>query len=299
MEKAQTIEDFYKDKFNWIPENIKKEIGHFNVFKLDDFIGKKAKPMPYNRKDYYKISLIVGKNRVHYADKVITMDKQALLFATPHIPYNWEQIDEKQTGYFCVFTEAFFYNYGNLKNYPVFKPEGTPIFAITDEQMKQISSIYERMFVEMTSDYTYKYDVLRNLTFELIHSAMKMEPANLSVNHFSNASNRISTLFLELLERQFPIEDVRQKIQFRSAADFARQLSVHTNHLNKALKETSGKTTTAVITERILQEAKILLKRTHWNISEIAHSLGFTEATHFNNFFKKHTDTTPLNYRNI
>ena len=43
MEKTQTIEDFYRHKLNWMPENLQKEIGHFNVFKLDDFTGPCAK----------------------------------------------------------------------------------------------------------------------------------------------------------------------------------------------------------------------------------------------------------------
>jgi AraC family transcriptional regulator, transcriptional activator of pobA len=71
MEKTETLEDFYFTKLKGMPENLKKEIGHFNVFKLDDFVGKKAKPVPYSRKDFYKISLIIGKNKVHYADKII------------------------------------------------------------------------------------------------------------------------------------------------------------------------------------------------------------------------------------
>ncbi len=89
MEKSETLEQFYLTKVKGIPENLKKEIGHFNVFKLDDFVCKKAKPIPYSRKDFYKISLIIGKNKVHYADKVITIEEQALLFANPQIPYNW------------------------------------------------------------------------------------------------------------------------------------------------------------------------------------------------------------------
>lgn len=36
-------------------------MGHFNVFKLDDVIGKHAGPIPSSRKDYFKISLLVGK----------------------------------------------------------------------------------------------------------------------------------------------------------------------------------------------------------------------------------------------
>lgn len=299
MNKVETIEDFYQEKLNWMPDSLKKEIGHFNVFRLDDFVGCSAKPIPYSRKDYFKISLIKGKNRVHYADKVIEIEKQVLLFANPYIPYNWEQLEEQQTGYFCVFTEAFFHQFGNLKEYPVFKPGGFPIFSLNDEQYEKISIIYKRMFEEIKSEYTYKYDVIRNLVFELIHSGMKMQPASLSTNHHSNASNRISTLFLELLERQFPIEDVRQKVNFRSASDFASQLAVHVNHLNRALKETTQKTTSEIIAERIVQEAKILLRHTDWNVSEIAYSLGFEEPTHFNNFFKKNMQLTPTQFRTV
>jgi AraC family transcriptional activator of pobA len=297
MEKLESIEDFYRKKLLFMPENLKKEIGHFNVFVLDDFMGCSPKPIPYSRRDYFKISLIIGKNKVHYADKIVEIEKQVLFFANPQVPYNWEQLEEQQTGFFCVFTEAFFHQFGNLKEYPVFKPNGSPVFAIDDEQVKKIKSIFEQMITEINSDYTYKYDVLRNLVFELIHSAMKLQPANISVTQHSNASSRISSLFLELLERQFPIENSRQRFGLRSAADFADQLTIHVNHLNRALKETTQKTTSEIIAERILQEAKILLKHTDWNVSEIAYSLGFEEPTHFNNFFKKNIQLTPSQFR--
>ena len=83
----------------------------------------------------------------------------------------------------------------------------------------------------------------------------------------------------------------------RSASDFAEQLNVHVNHLNRAVKDTTGKTTTQVIAERLIQEAKVLLKHSKWNVGEIAYALGFTEVTHFNNFFKKHLHTSPLKFR--
>ncbi len=38
--------------------------------------------------------------------------------------------------------------------------------------------------------------------------------------------------------------------------------------------------------EGILRASKILLKHSARNVSEIAFALGFTETTHFNNFFK-------------
>jgi AraC-like DNA-binding protein len=69
------------------------------------------------------------------------------------------------------------------------------------------------------------------------------------------------------------------------------------NHLNKVLKENTGKTTTELISSRIAQEAKILLRQTDWNVSEIAYSLGFEEVAHFSNFFRKQTSTSPLGFR--
>ncbi|HAD96330.1 MAG TPA: AraC family transcriptional regulator, partial [Cryomorphaceae bacterium] len=82
-----------------------------------------------------------------------------------------------------------------------------------------------------------------------------------------------------------------------SAKEYAERLSVHVNHLTKVLKEGTGKTTTELISSRILQEAKILLKQTTWTVSEISDSLGFEEVAHFSNFFKKRTDITPLKFR--
>ena len=88
-----------------------------------------------------------------------------------------------------------------------------------------------------------------------------------------------------------------KRLALRSAKDYADRLAVHVNHLNKVLKEKTGKTTTGIISDRIAREAKILLKQTDWNISEISYSLGFDELAHFSNFFKKQTSFTPLGFR--
>jgi len=71
MDKLDTIEDFYKNQTNGIPVYYQKEIGHFNVFRLDPYVGKNAIPIPHKRRDYYKIMLVVGLSMVHYADKII------------------------------------------------------------------------------------------------------------------------------------------------------------------------------------------------------------------------------------
>src|SRR5690606_31974142 len=125
----------------------------------------------------------------------------------------------------------------------------------------------------------------------------KLNPTRQSSNYQNNAAERITSLFLELLERQFPIENTHQHIRLRTSGQYANQLNIHVNHLNRTLKEVTGKTTSSIIAERISQEAKILLSHTNWNISEIAQSLGYDEAPHFSNFFKKHTTLSPLQFR--
>jgi len=299
MSKVETIEEFYQNKFAWMPDNIRNEIGHFNVFKLEPFVGDNAKSIPYKRRDYYKIMLVMGQSQVHYADRVFQVQRQALSFSNPQIPYKWEHRDTIRSGVFCIFNTHFFHQYGNLNQYSIFQPGGTHIFELTDEQVEQVTVFYKRMFEEINSDYIHKYDVLRTIVFELIHFAMKLQPSTTLDKQPLNASQRIATLFLELLERQFPIDDSHQQISLRTASDYAQQLHVHVNHLNRAVKAITEKTTTQLIAERLVQEAKILLKHSAWTVSEIAYTLGFKETTHFNNFFKKHVSISPLQFRTV
>jgi len=149
---------------------------------------------------------------------------------------------------------------------------------------------------EIASDYEFKYDLLRNYVLELIHYGQKLQPANiLSATH--DASERIASLFIELLERQFPIESPNQCLGLRSAKEYAGRLAVHVNHLNKVLKEKTGQTTTQIINNRIEKESKILLKQTNWLISEISFCLRFEEVAHFSNFFKKRAGMPPSGFR--
>ena len=296
-----SIDEFYKQVSALVPEGISKEIGHFNIFNVEDLFERlRRKPeMPYNRRAYYKISLINGRNRAEYADKVIAIEKNALLFATPKVPYHWIPEDMNQSGYFCIFTDEFLVQAKTgvvLDELPIFKAGGYPVFEVSEEETTEITAIFKKMEKELASGYAYKYDLLRNYVLELIHYGQKLQPATaLYPSH--SASARVSSLFVELLERQFPIESPHQKLKLRTAKDYADNLAIHVNHLNKVLKENTGKTTTDLITGRIIQEAKILLKQTNWNVSEIAWSLGFEEVAHFSNFFRKQAALSPMAFR--
>lgn len=300
MIENTSLDDFYQRSNADIPEGIAKETGHFNVFETEQLYDHKtgSRIMPYSRRDYYKISLIRGRSRAEYADKVIEIDDSALLFATPRIPYHWLPLDD-QTGMFCIFTADFLSRQQGgiaLDELPIFRPGELPAFQLTPEAVAELEYIFRKMLREISSDYVYKFDLLRNLLLELIHYGQKLQPMSVLTTS-QNAADRISSLFMELLERQFPIQAQHQRLELRTPKEYADRLAVHVNHLNKVLKATTGKTTTTIISERVIQEAKTLLKQTDRTIYDIGYTLGFEDLSHFSNFFKKHAKMTAVSFR--
>jgi AraC-like DNA-binding protein len=104
-------------------------------------------------------------------------------------------------------------------------------------------------------------------------------------------------LFQELLERQFPIDSPALTLKLKSPADYAEALSIHVNHLNRSVKEVTGKTTTEHIAARVAKEASALLQHSDWSIKDIAYGLGFEYPSYFTRLFKKQTGISPNQLR--
>lgn len=298
MQATESIEEFYKRVFRSDGDNFTLNntgAGHFNVFPRDI----NCRTTPFSRRDFYKVSLVLGTGRLCYGDRWIELDKPALLFSTPLVPYAWEGTSPEQKGWYCLFTDTFLQpseKNETLQDSPLFRPGEMPFFFLDRQQQKEMAAIFLKMMEEMASDYLHKFDLLRNYLHLVIHTAMKMQPAVPSEINIT-ASYRITHQFLELLERQFPIEAPTTPLLVKTANHFAENLSVHVNHLNRALKEVTGKTTTEHISGRIIKEAMALLRHSDWNISQIAYGLGFEYPAYFNIFFKKQTGHTPMEAR--
>jgi AraC-like DNA-binding protein len=268
----------------------------FNAFQIE---SDGSAVRIYSRKDFYKICLTTGKSIIHYADRSYEAEGTILFFGNPHIPYSWETISTTYVGYTCLFSEEFLKvsdRSESLQQSPLFKIGGTPILHITVEQREFLNTIFQKMIEEQKTDYVYKDDLIRNYINLIIHEALKLKPSE-NFDQHKNAASRITNVFLELLERQFPIESTDTPLNLKTAQDYAKSLNVHVNYLNRAVKEITGKPTTAHITERIVSEAKALLQHTNWNIADIAYALGFEYPTYFNNYFKRMTGTNPKSIR--
>ncbi|WP_031530185.1 helix-turn-helix domain-containing protein [Dyadobacter crusticola] len=283
-----------------LPEGIQEEVGHFNVFNLDEIMptAREKPTVSCASRAFYKISFLTGRSKADYPDQTIEISQPTLVFTTPKSPFYWSPAGQ-QTGRFCVFTAEFLHPAKSgvmLDELPIFKSPEHPVYALSNEDIARTQRIFDNMNEEINSNYAYKYDLLRAYTLELIHLGQKLQSTvMLHPNH--SASARTTSLFLELLERQFPLESPQQKVMLRTAKQFADHLAVHINHLNKVLKETTGLTTTELIAGRIVQEAKALLRHTDWTIAEIAESLGFSDFAHFAKFFKAETSIAPGAYR--
>ena len=278
-------------------DNLKTEPTQFRVAPSNEGNCSLAS---YNRRDFYKITLTTnGSSQLLYANRGIRIDKPALVFTNPMVPYSWEGDHAGAKGYFCVFTDEFLHSgkrMDSLEESTLFKAGGDPVYFLDDAQTDYIYNLFKRMHQELDTEYLYKYELIRNHLNLIIHEAIKMQPA---VAYFTpqNAASRITKLFLALLEKQFPVDSIQYTLALKKASDYADKLAVHVNHLNAAVSEITGRSTTTHINDRILAEAKSLLTHTNWSVAEIANSLGFDYSSYFNNFFKKHTGLTPMALR--
>jgi AraC family transcriptional activator of pobA len=294
MVQTETLEQFYQrhrgTSGQHFPVNNTGH-GHFNVFVRSGCDHQ----TPFSRRDFYKVTLLIGSGRMHYDYRVIDIDRPALVFSGPLVPSSWEPISDIQEGWFCLFTDAFIESHehrSTLRDFPLFQVGADHVVFLDDRQFEFFSTTLGKMMEEMNSDYANKYDLLRNYLHIILHEALKIQPPT-TYKRNAGAAARITASFLELLERQFPIDSPEQHLRFKTANEYAQLLSVHANHLNRSVKEITGKTTTQHISERVIKEAHALLKHTDWNIAQIADSLGFEEPAYFANFFKKHAGSAP------
>ncbi|MCD7977565.1 MAG: hypothetical protein LUG51_10535 [Tannerellaceae bacterium] len=207
-----------KEKPGRIVSEFNKELKlkGFKAFQLEDDSNATR---VYSRKDFYKICLTTGRSRIHYADRSFDAEGTILFFGNPHIPYSWETLSTTYVGYTCLFSEEFLkptVRSESLQQSPFFKLGGTPILKITEEQRLFLNTLFQKMIDEQKSEYAYKDELIRNYINLIIHESLKLQPSE-NYNQNKNAAARITSVFLELLERQFPVETPDQPLQLKNS----------------------------------------------------------------------------------
>lgn len=83
----------------------------------------------------------------------------------------------------------------------------------------------------------------------------------------------------------------------RTVHYYADQLKLTPKYLTTLVRKQTGKTVSAIINELVIIQAQSYLIATDKPIYLIAEELKFLDATSFCRYFKKHTDQSPLAYR--
>ena len=255
----------------------------------------------FSHRSFYTIALLLEEGRLYYADKWVEIDRPALVFASPLMPYAWEAVNnERGTGFHCLFNEAFLRpeeKTETLADAPFLNLQREPLVFLTYENLQLFKALFQRMYEEASSAYSQKMDMLRSYLHLLVHEVNKIQTTE-QIEVHQSAAQRIVELFLNMLDSQFPIDAPTHSIVLSTPAQYADKLAVHVNHLNRVVRQVTGKTTSDIIASRMVSRAVSLLKNhPEQSIAEISLSLGFEEPASFSKFIKKHTGFSPSEHR--
>jgi len=271
----------------------------FNIYKIEELIKRSS--FNYYREDVFKISLITkGLRTISNSEKSYTInDIPVLILSSSKIPYSYNFKNRSQEGYICLFTEGFINEYlikANLLPQIFSKVDFNEIIYPDYHSTQFLANIFDRMVTELESKTPVDYHLLQNCIQLIVHEGLNIVQ-EVSSDQPTRNSEELSSLFINLLNRQFPVLIDYNPIKLKRPIDYAQHLSVRTKILNHAVKTNTGKTTQEHIVERVIQEAKSLLTCNNWDISRIGYCLGYEYGSSFNVFFKKHTGETPGIYR--
>jgi AraC family transcriptional regulator, transcriptional activator of pobA len=103
------------------------------------------------------------------------------------------------------------------------------------------------------------------------------------------ASARLVAAYTDLIERDF-----RQPM---GVADYARALGVTPTHLTRCCRATCGRSALSLLNDRIIFEARTLLRDTTMAVQDIASGLGFSSPAYFTRSFQARAGVTPSTFR--
>jgi AraC family transcriptional regulator, transcriptional activator of pobA len=269
------------------------------VLKNYDYVAK-----PF-RHSFYCVTLFLGGDvTLNAGFWKARLQKPAVYFKTPCQVVSWQKPARWLQEYFIVFTEKFLADHKLLADIvfdlPFFQVEKAIPFELEPSEVELLVNIYKQILLEYQSDNKDRFSLIASYVHTLLLHVRRLydkyaEGDALLVSHVHKHEHLLVERFRSLIRTK--IANGETENSHLTIKYFASQLSVHPNHLNAVVKRQNQKTAMAFLHGQILNEAQSLLNQTKLTIKEIAFKLGFTDTSHFNNFFKKQTGGTPAAYR--
>ncbi|MET4106735.1 helix-turn-helix transcriptional regulator [Hymenobacter sp. UYP22] len=242
--------------------------------------------------DFYLLLYVTEGHGTHTIDLIsYELKPGSVFFMTPGQVHHWQLSDDAQ-GYVVLFEADFYllrYPDNRLFEYPFFDHAHAPVLYLPAAETTLLPLI-ERMWQEHTAPAPQQDEVFRAYLLLCLELAARQYPAAPArqVEEPRHAQQLLRE-FGSLLNQHF-----RQQREVQQYADW---LHLSPNHLNALCKRHLGKTASALIQERVLIEARRLLRHTDATVAQIADQLGFEDASYFGRYFRKHTTQTPETFR--
>jgi AraC-like DNA-binding protein len=239
--------------------------------------------------DFYVSVLFTAGNGTHKIDFNNYLIKPGRVFMlAPGQVHTWELSDDID-GYVFFHTKEFYdlnFTYEKVANYPFFSSlSNTPLIVLKKSSLKKIES----MFSEIVKEYHHN----ELMKFKKLFSMVNILYIELSREYLPQKMREDQNL--PYLARVRQLEELINKnfVDIKSAGKYAGLMYVSERHLNRMVKASLNKTTSDLITDRIILEAKRMLVFSEKTIAEIIGELGYTDSAYFFRFFKKKTSLTP------
>ncbi|GLU51487.1 helix-turn-helix domain-containing protein [Dyadobacter frigoris] len=270
--------------------------------RLQDQPDKRLMTMPLCRTNFYRLIHLTSENLFHVQEnKKTEIGANTLIFSYPGKLESWSR-SGKLYGNVIYFSKDFLPldtvrpGYENM--YPYFTADTAFPLPITDQQALTLKLLSDEMIEEIDSASPDKIEMLRKLLTVYLHKIKRIYLANTGTLTEKTKENRLLyNLFRKHLESYIVQLGAGQQTVMPSVSALAEMMNVNPNYLNSSVKKVTGQTASVIIQEKLLLEAKAYLIHTSLQVAEIAYRLGFENLSYFNRFFKKHTQTTPSEFR--
>jgi YesN/AraC family two-component response regulator len=167
-----------------------------------------------------------------------------------------------------------------------------PFFLVNEKLQSTFETTVDQIKTEMQHPGLAQYELLISYMKILLISASRLKTEQ-QPEAMKTSTGSKEPLIVQKL-KDYIEKDFKTK---HSASQYALSLNISPNALAKITKSHFNKTLTALISERIIIEAKRELYLTNKPIKEIAYELGYEDEFYFSRFFKKNTDISPQVYR--
>lgn len=242
-----------------------------------------AKPHRHNYNEIFFFINGSGNHMIDFNNHNIT--NNSIHFVSPHKVHRVNR-SKKSYGYVLLFKNDFILKYKN-EAYLFFILECEKI-NLDKELFSEIITILENIKNEIAKDTYYNEEIIINY-LQLIFLKLKQFIKIKSPKSLIKTTDIFYQTFYKLLEKYFLTE--------KHSTFYANEMNIELRKLNNKLKQSTGKTTSILIKDRLLLEAKRLLLDFSLSIKEIAVILNFTDQSHFSKFMLKETTLNPSDFR--